>query len=1412
MIRHAKAPSAGSTSGQGDSRGSFGRGAVAIRGISGDADGSGARSAPARSGPRSRSRLLLALCLAAVAALAALASPALASQNHPYTGISIGPDGTAGVAKFVSPAGVAVEQATGNVYVYDGGEGKKDPVTQQPIDPDEGKLYKFDSSGQPVDFSSLGTNVVEGLPTGEGGVQVAVAPAGAAGGTAGDIYFTVGGFSVQVYAASGAKLGELEGGGPIGARACGVATDPAGNVFVGFQRSNTQPKGEPKTIVKYTPKANPVVNVDKSGALTINMPGTCSVAVGSDGSIYGYTGGGLYGLAKYESLSDLTPTILDRNASDVALNPATSDVYANRGNEIRQYSPSGVLIGKSGQEHLLESFSSAVNAAAGKLFATNGGSDKVDIFGPLVIVPDSNAEAATARTKTSALLHGTVDAAGGPSATCEFEYATREEVQKEGFKNADKAPCSPAGPFTGSGVTAVSAAVSGLSSNTTYSFRLAATNANGSNFSDPVEFTTVDKVSVETNAATNLTTTAARLNGTINPEGVEIEDCSFEYELKDFNDLTENYASTVPCVETPASIGVGNAPVSVHADLSGLTIGTRYRFRLTAENNLGAGQGSEVQFVTKGPSILDQSIAALNETEAILAATLNPNNSETSYRFEYVSEADFAVNGYADAKVVPVGGQTIGSGNGNVDVTQEIGGLTPLTTYHMRVVATNSDGVHVGDDLLFTTYQIATTGLPDGRVYEQATPVDKNGSDVQGGPNEVRTSPQGNGITYFSNSGIPGGEGAQNLPSYLALRGPTGWTNQGLLAPASAGSRSRVVGLSQDLSRSFATAGTPVVDKGFYEKDTATGQQTTIMKLPSTTFNNRAGYLGSSADNSEVIFESTERLIPGFPNFIPKVYFWDKDAGKMSMAGVTNAGEVPEYGAIGGAYDWYASGNTEVGGRESQYYTQAQNVISRDGTKVFFTSGAEAGLTGPGYSQIYVRKNPTQPQSAMSGEECTEPAKACTIEISKSVRTTPDPGGTKPAAFVTATPDGSQAFFLSKSELTDNANTGTADNHYNLYRYDTITDTLTNLVPAGAPENPEGAEIVGVVGTSDDGSYVYFAANGLLAPGATTRGKCKAGLQEGAIQHCNLYLWHDGSIEFIAEVGAANSGGGSEHSRNELSTTRNWAPNQGTLGEVRPRTGRVTPDGKTMLFSSVTNLTDYDSRGKVEQYRYRVGSGGFTCVTCRPSNLPPQSDAKLASIVTSFLSPDSMDAYYTRNLSSDGNRVFFETADKMVSADNNNVLDVYQWEANGTGSCQSSAENGGCVSLISTGTSPLPSSFADASASGDDAFFYTAQPLVGQDRDELVDIYDARVGGGLASQNPSPPSICVGEACRPPATPGPTTQSSGTSVFSGPPNPKSKPKPKKCRRGFEKRKVKGKVRCVKKQHKKSSKSQRGNNR
>jgi len=392
------------------------------------------------------------------------------------------------------------------------------------------------------------------------------------------------------------------------------------------------------------------------------------------------------------------------------------------------------------------------------------------------------------------------------------------------------------------------------------------------------------------------------------------------------------------------------------------------------------------------------------------------------------------------------------------------------------------------------------------------------------------------------------------------------------------------------------------------------------------------------------------------------------------------------------------------------------------------------------------------------------------------------------------------------SEIFWSANQGVEPNPGNdLYRFDAGAPDggrLTDLAPDSRSSDTCpgtstycGAQVQGVLGTSADGSYVYFAANGVPdnvtsvsnANGESAKtGSCD-GPFDSASGECNLYLWHDnntpsGASTFIARLNVSGGANGD---------VANWVPTTDVFGGATresQKTSRVTSDGGTLLFRSRRKLTSYDNEGKSELYRYQVGDSGPICISCNPTGAPGQG-ASLGSIQPPVLGAGGPDVL-SRNLSADGNMIFFETNDKLVAADTNGdsscapwgsalqehntrtCQDVYEWEAMGTGSCKSGAQNGGCIYLLSTGKGSEPSFFADASASGKDVFIFTASQLVGQDKDELIDAYDVRVNGGLASQNEQGEEPCNGEACRGLPVPSPSTQSPGSAGFAGPGNQK----------------------------------------
>ena len=203
-----------------------------------------------------------------------------------------------------------------------------------------------------------------------------------------------------------------------------------------------------------------------------------------------------------------------------------------------------------------------------------------------------------------------------------------------------------------------------------------------------------------------------------------------------------SYGQSQPCASTPS----GSSPVAVSADITGLAENTTYHFRLVAAysdgSNTGSDAGSDETFTTLTSPLIDAAYTTnLTESSVDLNAEINPMGFDTTYRFEWGTSTSYGNS-------VPVPDADIGSGSSDVLVSQHLSGLSANTTYHWRVVATNSIGTTEGQDHTFVYQPPTSSGvgcpneqlrvenalsllLPDCRAYEQVSPVDKNDSDVK---------------------------------------------------------------------------------------------------------------------------------------------------------------------------------------------------------------------------------------------------------------------------------------------------------------------------------------------------------------------------------------------------------------------------------------------------------------------------------------------------------------------------------------------------------------------------------------------------------------------------------------------------------------------------------------------------------
>jgi phosphodiesterase/alkaline phosphatase D-like protein len=323
---------------------------------------------------------------------------------------------------------------------------------------------------------------------------------------------------------------------------------------------------------------------------------------------------------------------------------------------------------------------------------------------------------ASAITQTTASLNGTVNPNGAEVSKCEFEYGTSVSYGKT-------ASCSTL-PGSGESPVAVSAAITGLSANSTYHYRIVATNSSGSSPPglDETFKTPPSRPTVVTTPASSISQTTATLNGSVNPNGAEVSKCEFEY------GPTTEYGETVDCATLPGS---GETPVPVSAAVTVLSVGTTYHYRIVAVGSGGTSRGVDGTFKTlpAQPAVVAAPASSITQTTATLNGSVNPNGSEVSKcEFDYGTTVAYGKT----ATCVP----SPGTGEAAVAVSAPLSGLTANTTYHYRIVATNSGGSSQTQDGTFKTLpaQPAVVAAPASSITQTTATlngsVNPNGGEV----------------------------------------------------------------------------------------------------------------------------------------------------------------------------------------------------------------------------------------------------------------------------------------------------------------------------------------------------------------------------------------------------------------------------------------------------------------------------------------------------------------------------------------------------------------------------------------------------------------------------------------------------------------------------------------------------------
>jgi hypothetical protein len=766
------------------------------------------------------------------------------------------------------------------------------------------------------------------------------------------------------------------------------------------------------------------------------------------------------------------------------------------------------------------------------------------------------------------------------------------------------------------------------------------------------------------------------------------------------------------------------------------------------------------------PEVLSESVSAIAFTTARLEAMLNPRGIPTNYTFQYLSDSAYQENEpaerFAGAAEVPLGEGKV-EGAVPIAVAAAVSGLAPDTTYRYRIIAHSNCSAGepkkacpaAGPAQAFTTYATQSAVLPDSRAYELVSPAEKNGGQVMPGEPEASSCPTEckPGFAYRRfpmQSALDGGavvyegtpfsfdEGALIENQYVSHRSASGWRTVNL-TPTRMGSKG---GGGYQLFKAD-------LSEGVLEQ-----QDHPLGDLGPPEYPNL--YTQTSADPgllTPLVTEEPPNRLPfafqtkfaGASADFSRLFFSANDALTPEAEGGSEA-KANLYESSGGELQLvnFAPGNASTlpgavfgSGRLLQHgvsgaiETFVFHAISEDGSRAFWTSEQDGHL--------YVREN---------GEtlEVPDPG-SCAVSLEASKRT----------CFWTASGDGSSVL------LSDGL----------LFNVENLAEPPVDLT-----QGKGGFQ--GVLGQSEDLSRIYFADTKVLSGEEENKQGAKA--QEGK---ANLYAWHEGVTTFIA----AMSAGGEIDSENWR-----FAPAR--------RSASASPDGRWLAFVSEASLTGFDNTGPCvresfqsenfksapckEVFLYQAETGELHCPSCNRTGAPPRGPAHLLQLTNGGATLPRA-RYLT-----DSGRLVFDSQDSLSPFDTNGrVEDVYEFEPNGVGDCTAKAD---CVRLVSAGRSGIDSNFLTMDPSGKNIFFTSRDQLVTADKDDLVDLYDAREGGGFPPE--APPAECQGEACLPSVSPpnDPTPSSAG---FRGPGNQASAEGAKRCSKGRHAVKRKGKSRCVK---------------
>jgi len=886
-------------------------------------------------------------------------------------------------------------------------------------------------------------------------------------------------------------------------------------------------------------------------------------------------------------------------------------------------------------------------------------------------------------------------------------------------------------------------------------------------------------IDVELSSA-NVKASSATLEATITPADTPLDThYRFEYSRAGFDDWSQFQVPPPPDrFSLGVNLGNGSAggessacsPASpaavchVSQEVDGLVAGRAYEFRVVAVTDYsGLVYVSDPQplapqaappTVSTGPAVWSGPPSA--QPSLIFTGRVNPQGAPTSYRFEYVTEAQFQASGFDDAASAPADGGSAGLGGVAVDVTAVAVGVDPSSTYRYRIVATNATGSTVGGE------GIIEPGGESDRYLELVSDGDSQGVGVS----QIKLAISDDGLRAQFVA-IAFGEQPSSpyiVNPQIARRTSDGWAVTSVV-PDPDGVRGRDesgwgdAGVTRRLWTRTSSSSAVSQRLEFSDGD---GHYTPVE--PELTPLDRIGnpdysIVGGSNDLSTAFFKvnaptssgvlqgvtfsaDEPMLVASFTNPFSNLYSITGAGTETSALHVVNRGVGGAViggpcGARLGAARTPQDPGTSDGG-------DATRAVSADGDIAYFSARPDAsGATCDSSLPVRVYKRVGNASTvAVSQSQCT--------------RGVGDPGGVcNPVEgsdfFSGASADGSKVFFTTNRQLANSdtdalggfglsgcAGFSVEQGGCDLYLYDAsppagqpslVQVSAGEEVPGANPGDPvahavgSGAGVRGVVDVAMDGSRVYFVATGRLT------GDAVAGAN-------NLYVYRrdaaepTGRIAFVTALSSVEVGASLEPGDDAL-----WArlsPGEGKASYALPYydglgAGRGDGDGHLLVFSSNAALTADDTDAFKDLYRYDDLAGELMCVSCAGDGA---FHARLLTRQTATADPDAVQRQ--RVASEDGSLIVFSTVERLLAdQDTNSAPDAYLWREGEGLSLISGATGDRGLSTVS-GNLGQNDVGPVISPDGGSVFFLTRATLLPQDANSGgPDWYAARVGGGF---------------------------------------------------------------------------------